>query len=161
VILEMVGHRFHRRESDIDLRLPGRRDLVMLPFNWDASPLEFEAHLVANVLQTVGWSDRKVAFFCANLVTEIGKFLAGAVPMGFRAVDEMEGGIASVVVTDFVENEKLGFRPKEGRVGNTGALEICFRFFGDTARIAIVRLACDRIDDRADEAEGRLGVNYI
>src|SRR5439155_734046 len=100
VILEVVGHLFHRREPDIDLRLAGCRDLVMLPLNWDAGFLELEAHLVANVLQTVGWTNREVALFRTNLVTEIRKFLAGAVPMAFRAVDEMEGRIARVAVTD-------------------------------------------------------------
>ncbi len=105
--------------------------------------------------------DREVAFFRANLVTEIRKFFAPAVPMAFRAVDEMEGGIAGVAVADFVENEELGFRSEEGGVGDAGALEIRFRFFGDAARVAIVRLARDRIDDGANEAERRLGVEDV
>ncbi len=81
--------------------------------------------------------------------------------MAFRAVDEMEGGIAGVAVADFVENEELGFRSEEGGVGDAGALEIRFGFFGDAARVAIVRFARDRIDDGANEAEGRLGVKDI
>ncbi len=105
--------------------------------------------------------DREVTFLRANLVTEIREFFAPAVPMAFRAVDEMEGRVAGVAEADFVENEELGFRSEGSRVGDAGALQIRFRFFRDAARIAIVRLARDRIDDRADEAEGRLGVEEI
>ena len=60
-----------------------------------------------------------------------------------------------------VENEKLRFRSEERGVGDAGALQIGFRFFGDAARVAIVRLARDRIDDRADEAQRRLGVEDV
>src|SRR5207253_11302259 len=94
VILHRVAHHFERRKTKIDLRLAGGRDFMVLLFDWDARFLQFKAHLVADVLQSVHWRDREITFFRTNLVTEIRKFLASAVPMAFRAIDEMEGGIA-------------------------------------------------------------------
>ena len=49
-----------------------------------------------------------------------------------------------------VENEKFRFRPEERGVGDAGAFQISLGFFGDAARVAIVRFARDRIDDRAN-----------
>jgi hypothetical protein len=134
---------------------------VVLPFDRDACFFELEAHLIANVLQAVGWSDREVALFRANLVTEVRELFPPAVPVALSAVDQMEGGIARVAVADFVENKELGLRSEEGGVSDSGALEIRFRFFGDAARVAIVGLARDRIHDGADQAEGRFGVKDI
>ena len=90
VVLQVIRHHFHRREANIDLRLTRGGDFMMLALDRDACLLHLQAHLVANVLQAVGRPDWEVAFFRANFVTEIWKFFPGAVPMPFRAVDEME-----------------------------------------------------------------------
>ncbi len=78
--------------------------------------------------------------------------------MSFRAIDQMKGGISGVAVAHFVEDEELRFRSEKRRVGHAGALQICFRFFRHAARIAIVGLARNRIDDGADQTQRRLGV---
>jgi hypothetical protein len=133
----------------------------MLALDGNAGLFQFEAHFVANVLEAVGRRDGEVTFLRANLVAEVWKFFAAAVPMSFRAVDEMEGRIAAVAVTDLVEDKELRFRPEERGVRDAGALQIRLRFFRDAARVAIVRLARDRIDDRANKTERRLGVENI
>ena len=66
----------------------------MLALDRDAGFLQLQAHLVADVLQAVGRCDREITFLRANFVTEIRELFARAVPMSFRAIDEMEGGIA-------------------------------------------------------------------
>jgi len=43
-------------------------------------------------------------------------------------------------------------RSNECGVRDTGRFEISLRFFGNTAWVAIVRLASDRIDDGANQA---------
>ena len=90
VILQVVRHRFHRGETDVDFRLTRGRDFMMLALDRDSGFLQLKAHLVANILQTVGRSDREIAFLGTNLVTEVGKFLPRAVPMAFRAVNQVE-----------------------------------------------------------------------
>ena len=84
VVLHVVGHLFQRRETNVDLGLAGGRDFVMLALDRDAGFLQLETHFVANVLQGVGRRHREITFLCADLVTEIGKFFARAVPMRLR-----------------------------------------------------------------------------
>ena len=133
----------------------------MLAFDRDAGFLEFEAHLVADILQGVGRRDREVAFLRADLVAEVWEFFPRAVPMSLALSTEMEELIPGVAETHFVEDEKFRFRSEERGVGDAGALQIRLRFFRHAARIAIVRLARDRLDDRANETECRLGVEDV
>src|SRR5204863_9676559 len=81
--------------------------------------------------------------------------------VSFRAVDAMERRIAAVAVTYFVEDEEFRFRPEERGVRDAGALQIRFRFLSDTARVAVVGLARDRINDRANQAQRRLRVEDV
>ena len=161
VVLHVVAHRLERREADIDFGLAGGRDFVMLALDRDAGFLKFQAHFVADVLQRVGRRDREIAFLRADLVTEIWKFFALAVPMSLAAIDRVGRAVAGVAETHVVEDEKFRFRAEERGVGDARALQISFRFFRHAARIAIVRLARDRLDDRADETERRLGVENV
>src|ERR1700722_1104905 len=90
VILHVIAHAFEWRETDIDFGLAGRRDLVMLAFNWDAGALELKTHFVANVLLTVHRRDGKITFFRANFVPEVWEFFSGAVPVPFATFDLMK-----------------------------------------------------------------------
>ena len=58
-----------------------------------------------------------------------------------------------------IKNSASG--PNERGVRDTGRFEISLRFFGNTAWVAIVRLASDRIDDGANQAQRRFGVENI
>src|SRR5438045_4218756 len=69
--------------------------------------------------------------------------------------------MADVAVPDPVENKELPLRSEEGRVRNTGALQMRFGFFGDAARVAVIRLTRDRVDDGANQAERWFGVKNI
>jgi len=161
VILHVVAHRLERRETNIDFGLSSRGHLVMLALDRDAGFLKFQAHLVADVLQRVGGRDRKITLLRPDLVTEVGKLLPLAVPMSFAAVDRVERAVSREAETHVVENEKLRFRPEESGVGYASALQISLLFFCDATRVPVVRLARNRFDDRADEAQGRLGVENI
>ncbi len=90
-MLKVVRHHLHRCETKIDFGLARGGDFVVLTLNGNASLLELETHFVADVLLAVGRGDGEVTLFRANLITEIRKLLARAVPMAAsRAVDEME-----------------------------------------------------------------------
>ena len=153
VILHRVAHHFQRRETDIDLGLAGSGHFVVLFIDWDACFLELKRHFVADILQRIHRRNREITFLRPNLVTDIRKFFARAVPMAFDTVHEMERRIARVTEAHVVEDKKLRFRPEECRVGDAGALQISFCFFGDTARVAIVRFARDRIDNGANQTQ--------
>ena len=150
VILHRVAHASERREADVDLGLAGGSDLVMLALDRNSSSLEFEAHFVANVLQRIHRRHREVTFLRPNLVAEIRKFFAPAIPMSLDTIDVMKRRVDVKTEPDVVENEKFRLWPKEGGVGNASALQICFCFLSDAARVAIIGLARDRIDNRAN-----------
>src|SRR5205807_5585669 len=87
VILHRVAHLLQRRETDVDFCLASRSDFMMLFVHGDAGFLDLKRHFVANILQRVHRRNRKIALFRPNLVTEIWKLLAGAIPMSLSAVD--------------------------------------------------------------------------
>src|SRR5262245_4756969 len=89
VVLHVVAHGFEGRVTDVDLCLAGCRDFVMLAFNRHACFLELQTHFIANVLQCVHRRDWEIPFLRPNLVTEIWKFFARAVPMSFDAIDDV------------------------------------------------------------------------
>ena len=73
----------------------------------------------------------------------------------------MERRVAAICKSHIIENEKFRFRPEECGVGNAGAFQVSLCFFGDAARVAIVRFARDRIDDRANQTQRRFGVEDV
>ena len=134
---------------------------MVLALDRDAGFLKLEAHFAADILQRIQGGDREIAFFRPDFVAEVWKFFPPAVPMSLGTVDRVGATVPGVIETHVVEDEKFRLRPEERGVGNAGALQIRLRFFRDPARIAVVRLARDRLDDCADEAERRLGVENI
>ena len=89
VILHVVAHAFERRVTNVDLCLAGSCDFVMLAINRHACFLELQTHFIADILQRVHRRDRKITFLRSNLVTEVWKFFARAVPMSFGAIDDV------------------------------------------------------------------------
>src|SRR5262245_2029214 len=89
VVLHVVAHAFERRETNVDLCLAGSCDFMMLALNRHPCLFELQTHFVANVLQRVHRRDREVSFLWSNLVPEVWKFLARAVPMSFHAVNDV------------------------------------------------------------------------
>ena len=69
--------------------------------------------------------------------------------------------MAEEIVTDVVEDEELGFGTEIGGIADAGRLEVCLGLAGDVARIAAVVFLGDRIEDIADEREGRDGGKRI
>ena len=89
VVLHVVAHALERRVTNVDLCLASSSDFVMLALNRHAGFLELQTHFVADVLQRVHRRDRKVPFLRSNLVTEVWKFFAPAIPMSLGAIDDV------------------------------------------------------------------------
>ena len=66
-----------------------------------------------------------------------------------------------LIEADLVEDVELGFGPEERGVGDSRALQISFGFLRDAARVAIVRLARDRIDNGANKTQRRFRVENV
>src|SRR5690349_24889762 len=86
--------------------------------------LQLQTHFIADVLQRVHRRDREITFFRANLVAEVWKFLARAVPVSFGAVHSVRGRVPGIRKAHIVKNKKLRFRSEEGGVGDAGALQV-------------------------------------
>ncbi len=71
--------------------------------------------------------------------------------MAFDTIDEMERRISGVTEPHIVKNEKLSLGSEERGVGDAGALQVGLRFLSNAARVTVVRLARDWIDDGANE----------
>ena len=55
-----------------------------------------------------------------------------------------------LVEANVVEDEELGFGAEKGGVGDAGVLQVQLGFFGDPARVAVIVLARDGIDNIAE-----------
>src|ERR1051326_2303461 len=134
---------------------------MMLFIDGDTCLLDLQRHFIADVLQRIHRRHGEITFLRADFVTEVWKFLATAVPMTFAAVDDIRRGVPAVRKADIIENEEFCLRSEKCSVSDAGALEVSFGFFGDAARVAIVRLARDRIDDGANQTQRRFSVEDV
>ena len=58
--------------------------------------------------------------------------------------------LLALVETNVIEDKELGFGTEKSGIGNAGRSEIQLGLLGDVARIAVVTLLGDWIDDVAD-----------
>src|SRR5579872_261684 len=93
----------------------------------------------------IGGRNGEIAFLIAGAITKIFA-VATAVPAAFLGIDEVVAGVLILIETCAIEDEKLSFGAKIGRVANAAVLQIKLSFSGDPARIAVVVLTCNRID---------------
>ena len=98
----------------------------------------------------------EIAFLVAELVAEVGPFVAAGVPGAFDAVDEVVAGVLVLIVADVVEDEELQLGAEVGDVGDAGRLHVVDGLAGDVARIARVVLLGERVLDVADHGQRRV-----
>ena len=145
----VVGGAAPASRTQIDFRLAAGCDFVMMALDLQAAALHGHDHFAAQVLVVIGRRHREIAFLVARTVAQIVLFAAG-VPAAFFRVDEVEAVLLALIEADVVEDEKLGFGAEVGGVGHAGGGQIHLRLFRDVARIAVVALLGDGIDDVAD-----------
>ena len=149
---DLIRHPRERLEAKVDLALARCRDLVVVELARDAEPLERQHHPGAQVVQRVVRRGREVAVLLADRV-------AGAdvarVPVALGRIDLVPRLVGTARVRDLVEDEELALRADEARVGDPGGAKVRLGALRKLARILVVRLARDRVDDLADERERR------
>ncbi len=66
--------------------------------------------------------DREVTFLVADLVAEVGHFIAAGVPNRFFGINGVEGAVGFGIILDVIENEELSFGTEHGGIGDLGAI---------------------------------------
>ena len=84
-------------ELQVDLRLAGGGHLVVLGLDVHAAVDHRLHHLVADVHHLVGGRDGEVAFLVAELVAQVGRLLAAAVPLALDAVEEVVAAVGRLL----------------------------------------------------------------
>ena len=153
----MVGRAHQRIELEIDFGLPARRDFMVMALDLQPAVLHGHNHLAAQVLVVIGWRHREIAFLVAGTIAEIVLDAAG-IPAAFFGVDEIKAVLLTLIKADIIENKKLGFSAEISRISNASRTEVHLGLAGDVARITVIALLGDRIDDVAGhDQRGRLG----
>ena len=116
-----------------------------------------EHHFRAQVLIVIGGCNREIALAESRPVAQIVCFPA-RVPPSLFGVDVVKAILLALIEADVVEDEKLGFRSEIGCIRDAAGTQIHLRFASNKARIAIIGLFCDWIDDVTHQHQrGHLG----
>ena len=90
-------------------------------------------------------------------MAEVAGLVVGAVVGRQFGRVELEAGVVGIgLVPDVVEHEELGFRADIDRVADAFRLHVGLGLLGGGARIAVVGLAGDRLEDVAQDHHRRL-----
>ena len=96
----------------------------------------------------VGGSHREVSFAIAGPIPEIVRF-PSRIPTPFLGVDVVKAGVCILIEANVIEDEELGFGAEIGGIGDARVFQVQLGLARDPARVAIVMLARDRIDNVA------------
>ncbi len=155
----VVGHAGERRETHVDLILPGGGDLVVVHFHLDAGLHHRQHDPRADVLQRVMRRHREVAFLVTRLVAQVAAAVGALVPAGVPlALGGFHVIVAAVLVlreADRIEYEELELRSKVASGRDPSLFQVHLRLLRDETRIARVGLLQDRVENVADDRQRR------
>ncbi|MCY1353484.1 hypothetical protein D9M69_398260 [compost metagenome] len=155
--LDFVGLLHQGVELHADFVLAGSRHFVVVNFDDQAHFFHGVAHGGTDFVVVVDRRYREVAALHARTVALVAAFDVGVgVPGSLLGVDlEHRAGDVGLEL-HFVEDEELRLRADEHGVTDTGGLQVFLGALGDVARVALVALHGARLDDVADQDQGRL-----
>src|SRR5215212_7049090 len=136
---------------------PGPPDLVVVALGSDTQRLECDHHGAAQIAEGVIRRGREITLLRAVRVAERGQPFAASLeplprrPMTLFGVDLVECGVGLLVEGDMVKDIELRLRPKVGDVRNPSGAQVLLRLDRHVARVARVRLACNRVEHRAHQ----------
>ena len=156
VELQVVGGLDEGAELHAELVLR-RCHLVVVLLDRNAHVGHDREHFAADVLAAVDRRDRKVAALDARTMAEVALFIiAGAVVRALDGIDGVHGAVHRHVDLHIFENEEFGFRAEEGGVAEAGGFHVGQGCLGGAARVARIGLAGARLEDVAEQRQGRL-----
>src|SRR5579885_2700516 len=152
-----IIRRFHQGvKANIDLRLSGGSDLVMLRFDGDAQFFQLEHHLCTKILQRIIGGNGKVPFFHAHQMTHVACAVAATAPVRLVRIDLGKLPVVGRGVADVIEDVEFGFGTKVASVGDAGTAQIRLGLLCNVTRIAAIWLFLTggaRMSNIADQAQ--------
>ena len=149
VDLHPVGHLNHRRKTQVNFRLTGSRDFVMMAFDLKTGANHLVDHFRADVLESIIRRDGEITTLVADLVARTP--VAG-VPGRFVAGNFILAGVATALIAHLIEDEEFSFWAAEHRVGDPGGFQMGFGFADDIARVTVEDFVGNRLIDIGDHA---------
>ncbi|KAF1053631.1 MAG: hypothetical protein GAK43_01301 [Stenotrophomonas maltophilia] len=144
-------------ELHTDLVLASGGHFVVVDFHDQAHFFQGVAHGGTDFVVVIDRRHREVAAFDARTVTFVAGFEVGVGVPGSLLGEDLEHRTGDVgLELHFVEDEELRLRADEYGVTDTGGLQVFLGALGDVARVALVALHGARLDDVADQDQGRL-----
>jgi hypothetical protein len=144
-------------ELGADLALAGRRDFVVMHFDFDTHLFHSQAHGGSNVLQGVDGRHWEITALDRRTVAHIAAFEVFARrPRRFLRFDLHVRARHVHVPGHGIEYEELGLGSEVGRVANPARLQIRFAALRDRPRITVVSFAVRGFHHVARKEERRL-----
>nr|AIA13205.1 Unknown Function [uncultured bacterium] len=133
------------------------RDFMMVLLDAHAHLGEHGQHLGAHVLRRIDRRNGEIATFHARPVAKVARFIrCVVVRRQFGRVQPETGVVRVRLVLDVVEDEEFGFRADHDRVADAFRLHVGLGLLGRAARVAVVGLARDRVENVAKNHHRRL-----
>ena len=146
----------------VDLRLTRGAYLVVRFLYREAAPDQVRHHRVTQIGEMVGRRHREVPALVPRLVAAVPALLDRAgVPLTLDRVDEVEPGVLLGLEAHAVENVELGLGADVHRVGDSRRLEVLLGLLRHLTRVAAVRLAGTRLDDREVDVQCLRGTERV
>ena len=144
-------------ELDADFVLAGSRHFVVVNFDSLTHLFQCVAHGSTDFVVVVERRNREVAALDAWTVAFVAAFDVLVGHPGALFGEDLEHRTGDVgLELHFVEDEELWLWTGEDGVTDGGALQVLFGALGDRTWVAIVALHAGRLDDVADQDQGRL-----
>ncbi len=155
--LNFVSLGYQRVELNADFVLAGSRHFVVVNFDGQAHFFHGITHGSTDFVIVIDRRNREVTTFDARAVALVASFEVAVGIPGSLLREDFEHGTGDVgLELHFVKNEELRLGANKYSVTNAGGLQILFATLGDAAWVALIALHGRRLDDVANQNQGRL-----
>ena len=147
----VVGHFDNIIKLNLDFKLSGAADFVVMILDFNAPIFHKHAHFAAEIVIPVLRSTDVIAALVRNLETV---FTAAGVPIGFFGVNFTANAFGTSLELNIVKHMEFEFRSDDHFVGNAGFTHVFNSALDNVAGILIERAVLGAVDNHCIAAHG-------